>query len=179
MARIKMLQREEMNEEQKKQFDEFPANLAKGLLLTKTLAKGYAALGTALRYTEFPAKERELVIVRVGEFSNCRYELMQHRELALAAGWTEEDLYAVKINKLEHFNERIQAILKFTNECMELVKVNTETFYNVRKFLSEAEIAELTLLIGHYMMTARFIETLEIDLDDKPTSWENVKLSNQ
>lgn len=178
MARIKMLKREEMNEEQKKQFDEFPANLAKGLLLTKTLAKGYAALGTALRYTEFPAKERELVIVRVGEFCHCKYELMQHRELALAAGWTEEDLHAVSVNNLEHFDDRIQAILRFTNECMELVKVSTETFDNARKFLSEAETAELTLLVGHYMMTARFIETLEIDMDEHPTSWENVKLSN-
>lgn len=178
MARIKMLKREEMDEEQKKQFDEFPANLAKGLLLTKTLSKGYAALGTALRFIELPARDRELVIVRVGEFSHCKYELMQHRKLALSEGWTEEDLHAVQVNKIGHFDKRRQAILQFTNECMECIKVSAETFQNVRKFLSEAETVELTLLIGHYMMTARFLETLEIDLDEQPTSWEQVKLSN-
>ena len=30
-------------------------------------------------------------------------------------------------------------------------------------------MAELTLLIGHYMMTARFLETLEVPLDDEAT----------
>jgi len=52
--------------------------------------------------------------------------------------------------------------------------VSTDTFEETKKYLSESEIAELTLLIGHYMMTARFLETLEIDLDDAPTSWDNV-----
>jgi hypothetical protein len=35
----------------------------------------------------------------------------------------------------------------------------------------EQEVAETTLLIGHYMMTARFLETLEIDMDREPTPW--------
>ena len=29
--------------------------------------------------------------------------------------------------------------------------------------------SEVTLLIGHYMMTARFLETLDIDLDEEAT----------
>jgi len=29
-------------------------------------------------------------------------------------------------------------------------------------------------LIGHYMMTARFLETLEIDLDEQATSWDKL-----
>jgi hypothetical protein len=35
-------------------------------------------------------------------------------------------------------------------------------------------MAELTLLIGHYMMTARFLETLEVPLDDAATSWDKM-----
>ena len=29
-------------------------------------------------------------------------------------------------------------------------------------------------MIGHYMMTARFLETLEVDLDECATSWDAV-----
>ena len=68
----------------------------------------------------------------------------------------------------------MSTILKFVNECVENIKVSTDTFDEIKKYLSESEIAELTLLIGHYMMTARFLETLEIDLDSAPTSWDNV-----
>ena len=39
MARVKLMTREEMDEEQKAQYDLFPSNLIKGLLLTKTLTK--------------------------------------------------------------------------------------------------------------------------------------------
>lgn len=67
-------------------------------------------------------------------------------------------------------------ILQFVDECVERVKVSSKVFVKTRNFLTDGEIAELTLLIGHYMMTARFLETLEIDLDSKPTSWDNVKL---
>ena len=54
------------------------------------------------------------------------------------------------------------------------IKVGAQTFAAVRAFFSETQMAELTLLIGHYMMTARFLETLEVPLDDAATSWVNV-----
>ena len=176
MARIELLKVEEMNQEQRQQYDEFPSNLARGLLVTKNLSKGYGALGTALRFTDLSANDREFVIVRVGFLSGSAYELMQHKTLAMLQGWTEEDIKAVADNNISYFDDRMATILQFVNECVERVKVSNEVFARTRNFLTDSEIAELTLLIGHYMMTARFLETLEIDLDSKPTSWENVEL---
>jgi hypothetical protein len=54
------------------------------------------------------------------------------------------------------------------------VKVSDGTFSELRAYFSETQTAELTLLIGHYMMTARFLETLDVDLDEQATSWANV-----
>ena len=176
MARIKLLKVEEMDQEQRQQYDEFPSNLARGLLVTKNLSKGYGALGTALRFTDLSASDREFVIVRVGFLSGSEYELMQHKTLAMSQGWTEEDIKAVADNNTSYFDDRMATILQFVNECVERIKVSSEVFARTKKFLTDSEIAELTLLIGHYMMTARFLETLEIDLDSKPTSWDNVEL---
>ena len=47
-------------------------------------------------------------------------------------------------------------------------------FNCVRQYYDETQIAELILMIGHYMMTARFLETLEVDLDECATSWDAV-----
>ena len=174
MSRIELINKENMTPEQKVQYEIFPSNLSRGLLTTKNLYEGYAALGAALRYTDLSAKDREFVIVRVGYISKSEYELMQHKDLALDQGWTTDDIDAIAQNNLQHFDERMSTILKFVNECVENIKVSTDTFEETKKYLSESEIAELTLLIGHYMMTARFLETLEIDLDGAPTSWDNV-----
>lgn len=174
MSRIELIDEKNMTPEQKAQYDKFPSNLVRGLLKTKNLTEGYGALGTALRYTDLSAKDREFVILRIGYISKCQYELMQHKSLAMQQGWTKEDIDAISQNNMYYFDERMSIILKFVNECVENIKVSTETFKATKKYLSEAEIAELILLIGHYMMTARFLETLEIDLDDMPTSWENI-----
>jgi alkylhydroperoxidase family enzyme len=64
------------------------------------------------------------------------------------------------------------------DECVYRVKVANTTFADVKQFMSEQEIVEITLLIGHYMMTARFLETLEIDLDKEPTPWTGVSATD-
>ena len=174
MARIKLVNREEMTPEQQVEYDRFPANLARGLLKTKNLHAGYGALGVALRDTYLSAKDREFTIVRVAYMSDSDYELMQHKGLAIQQGWSEADIAAIAQNNLPYFNPRMTTILQFINECVEHVKVSMKTFQSTKKYLSEGEIAELILLIGHYMMTARFLETLEIDLDEQATSWDKL-----
>lgn len=174
MARIKLLTREEMNEEQKELYDRFPSNLVKGLLLTGNVSKGYEALGAALRYTKLSARIREFAIIRIAYLSCCEYVLMQHRNLALEQGLSLEDMEAIANNHGKYFDDKMSVILQFVNECVEQVKVSAATYKETQKYLGDEEIAELTILIGHYMMTARFLETLEIDLDDKPTSWDKV-----
>ncbi|MFE8116658.1 hypothetical protein RBA63_13810 [Brenneria goodwinii] len=65
-------------------------------------------------------------------------------------------------------------MVRFTDECVNHVKVTDAVFHALRCYCCEEEIAEITLLIGHYMMTARFLETLEVELDEGPTSWERM-----
>ena len=64
--------------------------------------------------------------------------------------------------------------MHFVDECVKRVKVSAETFNAVKHYYDEVQLAELSLIIGHYMMTARFLETLEIELDEQATSWENM-----
>lgn len=176
MTRIKLVKLEDMTSEQKAQYERFPSNLFRGLLKTKNSTHGYAELGAALRDTYLSAKDREFVILRVAYMSKSEYELMQHRHLAMQQGWSAEDIDAIDQNNYQYFDQRMTMILKFIDECVSQVKVSQDTFEATKKYLSEGELAELTLLIGHYMMTARFLETLEIDLDKTPTSWKNVYL---
>lgn len=172
MSRIKLPDVESMNEGQEEQYLRFPSNLIRGMLVTTCSTKPYISLGSSFPAGKLPDKDREMVILRVGALSSSAYERMQHFPLALKAGWNEDDI--VKIEKGELASEREKAILDFVDECVRDVKVSSGTFNRVRQYYDDTQMAELTLMIGHYMMTARFLETLEIDLDGEATSWEAV-----
>ena len=115
-----------------------------------------------------------MVILRVGALSDSAYERMQHLPLALKAGWSEAEIEEIEKGTLS--SDREKAILDFVDECVGNVKASSGTFRRVRQYCDETQIAELTLMIGHYMMTARFLETLEIDLDESATSWDAVSI---
>ena len=174
MARIPLPEIGELNDEQKRQYGRFPANLTRALLVTTCSTQGYLSLGASFPAGGLCNRDREMIILRVGAMSKSAYERMQHYPLAIRAGWSEEEIAAIE--RGEAFSERDAAILRFVGECVERVKVSRETFAAVRAIYDDAQIAELTLMIGHYMMTARFLETLEVDLDDGATSWDAISV---
>jgi len=113
-----------------------------------------------------------MIILRAGALSRSSYERMQHLPLARQAGRSDTEIAVIEAG--HGSDERTQAILQFVDECVRDVKVGAQAFADVRAFFSETQMVELTLLIGHYMMTARFLETLEVPLDDAATSWDKM-----
>lgn len=163
-----------MDQQQRELYNRFPANLTQGLLRTESSTAAYLALGASFRKTKLTAKGREAVILRVAKLSDSAYERMQHLPIAESVGWSASEIASIEDGEQIKLDPPIAALLQFTDECVALVKVTNETFARLVKHYSEQEIAEITLLIGHYMMTARFLETLGIDLDTQATSWEGM-----
>ncbi|WP_420992760.1 carboxymuconolactone decarboxylase family protein [Cupriavidus sp. 30B13] len=161
-----------MTEAQSAQFRRFPANLTRALLLTAASTDPYLSLGASFAKGRLAPKDRELAILRVGALSASRYERMQHVPIARGAGWTGQDIAAIESGNGIVLGPRAGTILRFVDECVHRVKVSDPTLAALRQHMSDQEVAELTLLVGHYMMTARFLETLGVELDDHPTGWD-------
>lgn len=174
MARIILPEVDSLTPEQQVLYQRFPANLTRALLRTGACTDGYLTLGASFRQGHLCAKDRELVILRVAALSHSAYERMQHVEIARQSGWRESDIDAIEDGDIQKLDGKTQAVVRFTDECVKHVKVTGVVFHALRRYCSEEEIAEITLLIGHYMMTARFLETLEVELDERPTSWEKM-----
>lgn len=176
MARVTLPEVSSLNSSQKVQYERFPTNLTRAMLITSKSTGGYLSLGASFTEGLLNDKDRELVIMRVGALSGSAYEKMQHLRKAEQAGWSVDDLFCIEHGK-PLADVRSNTILRFVDQCVADVKVSLEVFSAIRKYLSEAQVVELTLLIGHYMMTARFLETLEVDLDDLPADWSNMHSS--
>jgi alkylhydroperoxidase family enzyme len=167
MARIDLSDVARLGAADRALYDRFPANLMRALLRTDCTA-AYQALGFALRETRLDAKRRELVILRVAALSGSRYERMQHLPPARQAGWSDADISAIERGRGDALDPASAALLRFVEDCVTNVRVSDDGFAGLRRHLPESEVAEATLLIGFYMMTARFLETLDVDLDEAP-----------
>ena len=111
---------------------------------------------------------RELVILRVGHLCGSAYEVHQHERVARTLGISEERIQAVKESIASPlFTTAENAALAFSEEQVANVKVSDATFAATQDHLSDPEIVELTLVANTYIMVCRFLETLEVDLEEQ------------
>ena len=62
------------------------------------------------------------------------------------------------------FNEVQRAALAFTDEIVKLRKPTDATFNAIKAKLTPGALVELQLSVGFYIMTSKFLETFEIDM---------------
>ena len=108
---------------------------------------------------------RELAITRTGILCEAPYEVVAHKRIGKNAGVTDEQNAA-----LEHwesatcFNELQRAALAFTDEIVKLRRPSDATFDAIAAKLTPAALVELQLSVGFYIMTSKFLETFDIDM---------------
>ncbi len=118
---------------------------------------------------ELPADLRELAILRVGALLRSEYEFTQHIPIGLKAGLTRkkiDDLFNWSVSK--EYNDKERAVLQYTDELTQKVKVKDETFAQLKEYFSDQSIVELTVVIGFYGLVCRLLVGLQVDLEPDP-----------
>lgn len=102
-----------------------------------------------------PRVEQELVILRVGWNTRCRYEWMQHVPIARGVGVTDEQIAAVQTGPdAATWSPRHRAILTAVDELHAARMISDPTWASLAEHLGERERIELCMLVGHYEMLA-------------------------
>ena len=97
MSRLSLVDVEDMNAKQREQYDRFPSNLTRGLLLAdQRLSEALPNLANALRTAPLDPKVREAVILRVAALHANAYERMQHLDQARKVGWSDADIKGIE-----------------------------------------------------------------------------------
>jgi 4-carboxymuconolactone decarboxylase len=124
--------------------------------------------GAILGELELDPRLRELAVLQVARDADCEYEWVQHVAVGRHVGLSDEQISAVEDGNLEApaLDDLQRAVLRFTSEVVLRTRVSDEIFGAVSAELSPREIVELLLTIGDYLMIARLMTTLELDLDD-------------
>ena len=111
---------------------------------------------------------RELVILRVGYLCNSAYELHQHLRVSRTLGISEARIAATRGTLPRHeFSPAENAALALADDLTVNVKGNATLVEAVRKHLGDGGTQELVVIIGVYLFVCRYLETLEIEIEDQ------------
>jgi len=145
-----------------------PLNIFRMMAHAETCFRPMLRLGSAiLAEQRLSAKLRELAILEVAHLSRAEYEWVQHVGIARAAGVSKEQVEALARGDIDAscFDETERIVLRFTSQVVRDAEASEATFAAVQKQLSPQEIVELIVAIGFYMMMARLMRTLAVDMD--------------
>jgi alkylhydroperoxidase family enzyme len=125
---------------------------------------------------------RELAILVVAKEAEAEYEWIQHVAIAKHLGARDEQIAAIaaadscssegadeRIRQAgdgQLFDKRQRAAIELAAAVVRGPRVSSDLWDCVRPQFSDREVIELLLAIGEYLMLARVMTVLEIDLDE-------------
>ena len=142
------------------------ANIFRMMAHSPSYFEQYCRLGGAIRHKgELDPIVRELAITRTGILCQAPYEIVAHKRIGKNVGVTDEQNEALENwQQAKCFNEVQRAALAFTDEIVRLRRPADATFNAIRSKLTPGALIELQLSVGFYIMTSKFLETFDIDL---------------
>ena len=147
-------------------------NLDRLLLHSAPVARGWNGfLGAVRTAGVLDGGLRELVILLVAVLNRAPYEFAQHAPVALAEGVPQAKLDALAAWAASPlFDDRERAALAYTEAMTCAVQVPADVFDAVRRHFNDREIVELTVTAASYNMVSRFLEALQIEVEDPAPS---------
>lgn len=172
-----------------------PLNIFRTLAHAETVFRPFLRFGGAvLGRMSLDPVVRELAILTVAKEAEAEYEWVQHVAIAKAVGATDEQIEALAeaascasegaaeriARAAQHgpgngdgaaagdwpFDGAQQAAIELAACVVRGPHVSSDLFECVRAQFGDREIVELLLAIGDYLMLARLMTVLQIDVDD-------------
>jgi AhpD family alkylhydroperoxidase len=141
-------------------------NLYRVLLNSASIAEAWQAFNQVIRFkSALDAQARELAIMRVSQLNGADYQFQIHAsKYAPEAGITPQQIAA--LGGSEHsslFQPAHRALLAYADAMTTDIEVTDEVFDRLHRHYNNAQIVELTVLIGAYNMHTRVGRALRID----------------
>ena len=143
-----------------------PLNLFTTLAHNTLLMKRVNALGGVfMAHGSLPARERELVILRVAGRVGSEYEAAQHRSIAAKVGVTLGEIDRIADEDLDDWSDAERVLLQAADELCATDDLTDATWAGLEQRLSSAQILELVVMIGFYRMLGGLLRGLRVEVD--------------
>jgi alkylhydroperoxidase family enzyme len=166
--RLEPLPLEEIDPDIRERFGDGPMlNIFRTLAHHPKLLKRWLVFGNhVLAKSSLPARERELVILRVGWRCRAEYEWSQHVDIALRSGVTEQDVRRVTEGpEAAGFSDAERALLRATDELLDDACVSDATWSALAAHFDKTRIMDLIFTVGQYNLVSMALNSLGVPLE--------------
>lgn len=143
-------------------------NVFRTMIAAPKAAKGFFAWANYVlsRRNDLPAREREIVILRIGFLCKSGYEWTQHTRIALNSGLSENEIARIKIGAgAAGWSAAEVALLKASDELHNDQFISDTTWSALRNNFTEKQCMDVVFTAGQYTQVSMFLNTFGVQLD--------------
>ena len=131
------------------------------------LAKRWLVFGNHVLFkSTLPARERELVILRIGYLCKCDYEWGQHVVIGKQAGLADGDIKRIAEGPdAKGWKPFDSLLLRATDELFTDAFIGDATWRGLAERYNERQLMDLVFTIGQYMTVSMALNTFGVQLD--------------
>ncbi|MDG2332613.1 MAG: carboxymuconolactone decarboxylase family protein [Myxococcota bacterium] len=166
--RIAPLDEGELPEEMRIGFGDGPVlNIFRTLARHPELAKRWLVFANhVLGKSTFPARERELVILRMGWLCQAGYEWGQHVLIGRASGLTDEEIERIADGpEAEGWSDADRWLLRATDELRSDAFLSDPTWQALAEIYSEQQLMDLIFTAGQYNLVSMVLNSVGVQPD--------------
>lgn len=131
--------------------------------LTAFLAWGSYILS---KKNDLPARQREIVILRIGYLCRSGYEWTQHVRIGLGIGLTEAEVAAIKQGAdAGHWSPADAALIRAADDLHKDQFVSQHVWQELIAHFSEKQCMDLVMTAGQYTQVSMMLNTFGVQLD--------------
>ena len=173
--RIAPMTDDEMGPEQQEALKDFGSGPI--LNIFRTLARAPKALsrfnawgGYVLsRRNDLPAREREIVILRVGYLCRSGYEFTQHTRIGLESGLTADEIERIKRGADASWGPADAALIRATDELHHDHFISDATWAELGRHFSEKQCMDVVFTTGQYTQVSMILNTFGVQVEGEQT----------
>jgi alkylhydroperoxidase family enzyme len=171
--RIAPLQDDELTDEQRAALAPMSAGGRPPLNIFRTLARAPKALTrfnewgayVLSRRDSLPAREREIVILRVGYLCKSGYEFTQHTRIGLNEGLSPDEIAKIKAGADAGWSDADAALIRAADDMVGDHFVSDATWAALCRHFDEKQRMDVVFTAGQYTQVSMFLNSFGVQLD--------------
>jgi len=143
-------------------------NIFRTLAHHPKLLERWMVFGThVLNKSTLPAREREMLILRIGWLCRSEYEWGQHVLIGKAAGLTDEEIERIKAGPdAAGWTEQEASLLRAVDELRADAFISDPTWQALSARLNRQQLLDLIFTVGQYNLVSMALNSLGVQLDE-------------
>lgn len=149
-------------------------NIFKTLAHHPDLARRWLVFGNhILGKSTLPAREREILILRIGYLCQAGYEWGQHVVIGKRCGMTVADINACKTGPATPgLSDADRLLLQATDELHDDAHIADATWRGLAEHFSKQQLMDLVFTVGQYNMVSMALNSFGVQLDEGLPGWD-------